>query len=131
MQAAARNLKANRANVIYGTIRLIRADQDSFLAWARQDYACVIFNLRVRQTGAGVAEAQQQFQQLIDRALERGGSYFLTYHRWARKDQVLAAYPQFPEFLRKKLEYDPDELFQSDWYRYYRQLFAPELAGIR
>ncbi|MDH4023135.1 MAG: FAD-binding oxidoreductase [Gammaproteobacteria bacterium] len=131
MQAAARDLKANRANVIYGTIRLIRADQDSFLAWARQDYACVIFNLRVRQTGAGVALAQQQFQQLIDRALERGGSYFLTYHRWARKDQVLAAYPQFPEFLRKKLDYDPDELFQSDWYRYYRRLFAPELAGIR
>jgi FAD/FMN-containing dehydrogenase len=64
---------------------------------------------------------------LIDLALDRGGSYFLTYHRWARKDQVLKAYPQFPEFLRLKKKYDPDERFQSEWYRHYRKMFPDEL----
>jgi hypothetical protein len=31
--------------------------------------------------------------------LRRGGSYFLTSHRWARREQVEAAYPQFAELL--------------------------------
>jgi hypothetical protein len=45
-------------------------------------------------------------------------------HRWALKDQILACYPQFPEFLRMKQKYDPKEIIQSDWYRHYRAMFA-------
>jgi FAD/FMN-containing dehydrogenase len=111
-------------NIIYGTLRLIKKDDESFLAWAKDDYACVIFNLRVAHTTEGIAKAQRDFQRLIDRALGFGGSYFLTYHRWARQDQLLAAYPQFPEFLKLKLKYDPRERFQSEWYRYYKNMFA-------
>jgi hypothetical protein len=37
---------------------------------------------------------------------------------------VEACYPQFAEFLRLKREFDPDELFQSEWYRHYRAMFA-------
>lgn len=75
-----------------------------------------------------LAKAQRNFQRIIDRALELGGSYYLTYHRWARKDQVLRAYPQFPEFLRWKRQFDPSEQFQSDWYRHYKAMFSQELA---
>ena len=57
-------------------------------------------------------------------AIARGGSYFLTYHRFARREQVEACYPQMPEFLRRKRERDPGEVFQSDWYRHYREMFA-------
>jgi len=42
--------------------------------------------------------------------------------------EVLAAYPRFPEFLRRKLHYDPDQRFQSEWYRHYREMFAPEVS---
>jgi FAD/FMN-containing dehydrogenase len=112
-----------RFDIIYGTLRLIKKDDESFLAWAKDDYACIIFNLRVEETPQGLAKAEKDFQRLIDRALGFGGSYFLTYHRWARKDQVLAAYPQFPEFLKLKLRYDPQERFQSEWYRYYKRMF--------
>ena len=31
---------------------------------------------------------------------------------------------QFAEFLRLKKRYDPEERFQSDWYRHYRTMFA-------
>lgn len=128
MLAVRKDIREHGADLIYGTVRLIRADRESFLAWADKDYACVIFNLRVEHDAAGIATAQAHFRRLIDRALERDGSYFPTYHRWARRDQVLAAYPQFPEFLRRKLAWDPDERFQSDWYRFYRRMFAAELA---
>lgn len=114
-------------NVIYGTVRLIEKDNESYLPWATQNYACIVFNFHVEHTPAGIEKAKHDFRLIIDRALEYNGSYFLTYHRWARKDQVLKAYPQFVEFLKLKLKYDPSELFQSDWYRYYKNMFSQEL----
>jgi FAD/FMN-containing dehydrogenase len=108
----------HRVDFIYGTIRLIRKDEDAFLAWARGDEACVIFNLHVDHHASGVARARADFQRLIDRAIEFGGRYFLTYHRFARRDQLLRCYPQMPEFLRRKQACDPDERFSSDWYRH-------------
>lgn len=117
-------------NIVYGTLRLIKKDDESFLAWAKEDYACIIFNLRVDHNKAGIEKAKHDFQKIIDTALDFGGSYFLTYHRWARKDQVLEAYPQFPEFLRLKLKYDPEERFQSEWYRYYKELLKEEINQV-
>ena len=111
-------------DIIYGTIRLIEKDGESFLAWAKEDYACIIFNLRVSHAPDGIEKARRDFRSLIDAALSCGGSYYLTYHRWARKDQVEACYPQFAEFLNLKRKYDPDEIIQSDWYRFYKGLFG-------
>jgi hypothetical protein len=42
--------RKNNVEVIYGTIRLIQKDDETFLKWAKQDYACVIFNLHVEHT---------------------------------------------------------------------------------
>ena len=111
-------------DIIYGTIRLIETDTETFLPWAKQDYACIVLNLRVEHSQLGLEKARSDFQLLIDVALNYGGSYFLTYHRWARKDQLLEAYPQFPMFLDLKLKYDPQEMFQSDWYRFYKEMFS-------
>jgi len=116
--------KTHGLNVVYGTVRLIERDDETFLAWAKRPYACVIFNLRVEHSPEGIEKAKRDFRRLIDRALELEGSYFLTYHRWARKDQVLLAYPLFPQFLKKKIEYDPEERFQSEWYRHYKAMFS-------
>jgi FAD/FMN-containing dehydrogenase len=114
----------DNTQVVYGTVRLIDKDTESFLAWAKADFACIIFNLHIEHSVTAIAAAQLAFNGLIDRALALGGSYYLTYHRWARKDQVLAAYPQIPAFLAQKLSHDPDELFQSNWYRHYKKMFA-------
>ncbi len=118
------DFRANAVELIYGTIRSIERDDESFLAWARAPYACVIFNLHVVHRPAGRRHAENAFRRLIDLAVERGGSYYLTYHRWASRKQVEACYPQFPEFLRRKRLHDPDDRFQSDWYRHYRRMFG-------
>jgi FAD/FMN-containing dehydrogenase len=117
-------LREQKANVIYGTVRLIEKDEESFLPWARDRYACVIFNLHVTHDEKGIRDAQLAFRTLIDLAIRRNGSYYLTYHRWATREQVERCYPQFQEFLRMKKHYDPDEIFQSDWYRHYKKMFA-------
>src|SRR5262245_50912527 len=43
--------------IIYGTVRLIEKDEESFLAWARKPYACVIFNLHVEHSPGGLRRA--------------------------------------------------------------------------
>jgi FAD/FMN-containing dehydrogenase len=125
MARAAAELRPRGVPAIYGTVRLIDPDTESFLAWAREDFACIIFNLHTEHSADGIERARQAFVALIDLALALDGTYFLTYHRWARRDQVERAYPQFPDFLRHKHNHDPAHRFQSDWWRHYRQMFAP------
>jgi FAD/FMN-containing dehydrogenase len=127
MAAVADDFRANDVNLIYGTIRLIERDDESFLAWATDRWACIIFNLCTLHTPEGLAASADAFRSLIDRAIERGGNYYLTYHRWARRDQVEACYPKFVDFLRLKRQHDPDGRFESDWYRHYLELFADVL----
>lgn len=125
------DFRSHGVRVIYGTIRLIEPDKESFLAWASDAWACVVMNLHVTHTPDGVARAEANFRRVIARAIERGGKYFLTYHRWASRDQVETCYPQMAEFLTLKQRYDPGELFQSDWYRHYRAMFADRLSRRR
>ena len=123
MRRAKTVLEETEANLVYGTVRLIAQENETFLRWASQDFACVIFNLLVEHSSEGKRKAAQQFQMLIDCALNEGGSFYLTYHRWARRDQVETAYPQFRSFLERKSRWDPTTLFSSDWYNYYSELF--------
>jgi hypothetical protein len=124
MLAAADELRRRKENVIYGTVRLIERDEESYLAWAKRPYACVIFNLHVEHSEAGQARAADSFRTLIDLAAEREGSYYLTYHRWARREQVERCHPRFADFLREKKRFDPRGRFQSEWYRHYEAMFA-------
>ncbi len=118
------SLRKSGVGVTYGTIRLIEKDDECFLAWARERYACIIFNLHTVHTAEGLARSADAFRRLIDMAVARGGRYYLTYHRWARREQVLACHPQLPELLRLKKVHDSEELFQSEWYRHYKAMFA-------
>lgn len=120
MHEAASYLRANGPKIIYGTVRLIEKDSESYLAWAKQSYACVIFNLHTVYGAEGREHSARAFRHLIDLAINYGGSFYLTYHKFATEKQVLACYPQFRSFLELKRRYDPQELFQSNWYRHYK-----------
>jgi len=121
---AADDFRLNRVDCIYGTIRLIERDDESFLAWAKAPYACTIFNLHTHHTADGIGHSADAFRRLINIAARRQGSWFLTYHTFGTREQLLRCYPQFPEFLRLKRHHDPDERFQSDWYRHHVALLA-------
>jgi hypothetical protein len=115
--------RLSSVNIIYGTIRLIEPDRESFLPWARKAYACVVFNLHIEHNSAGLIRAGDQFRRFIDLALKYGGSFYPAYHRHALRRQVDACFPQFREFLLLKKKYDKEELFQSDWYRHYKRMY--------
>ncbi|HEU4778856.1 MAG TPA: FAD-binding oxidoreductase [Steroidobacteraceae bacterium] len=124
MNNVRRDFRLNGVDFIYGTIRLIEAEKETALPWARKNYACVIFNLHIDHRREDVVRAAEHFRRLIDLSLRHGGSYFLTYHRFANAAQVEAAHPSIRQFLAAKRRLDPGEVFQSDWYRHMSGLFA-------
>ena len=121
LRAAART---HRMRIIYGTIRFIEPDTESFLPWATEPFACVIVNLHLDHTPSGLREAAANCRRMIDLAADHGGRYYLTYHRFATREQVLRCYPKLPELLALKRQHDPEERIQSDWYRHYREMFS-------
>ena len=124
LEEARRILLASGMPLIYGTIRFIEQDKDSYLAWAKKRYACVIFSPHSSGETQALRKTGEVCRQLIRAANKRGGSFYLTYNRFATRDELASAYPQFREFLNLKKQYDPRETFQSDWYRYYKGLYA-------
>ena len=127
LDQARNDFRENSIELVYGTVRLIERDDESFLPWAKRQYACVVFNLHTVHSSEGLQRSKRAFRRLIDMAARRGGSYYLTYHRYASRKQVETCYPQFAEFLREKKKYDPEERFQSNWYRHYKAMFADML----
>jgi FAD/FMN-containing dehydrogenase len=118
------DFREHHVDLTYGTLRFIEKDTESFLRWARERFICIVFNLHVVHTDEGKQKAATDFRRILDRVIEHGGSYYLTYHRWATRKHVETCYPQFAEFLRLKKKYDPGELFQSNWYRHYKEMFS-------
>jgi len=128
LECVRQDFRWNSVDLIYGTIRLIEPDRESFLSWAREPYACVIFNIHTAHTGEGIAASAATFRRLIDMAIRFHGNYYLTYHKFATAEQLLACYPQFPAFLELKDKYDPNTVFDSDWHRHYRRLLAAQVS---
>jgi FAD/FMN-containing dehydrogenase len=124
MNEVRRDFRMHGVDFIYGTIRLIEAEDDTALPWAREPWACVIFNLHIDHRPQDVARAAEHFRRLIDHALNHGGSYYLTYHRFAEARQIEAAHPGIRPFLAAKNAFDRQGVFQSDWYRHLQELFA-------
>jgi FAD/FMN-containing dehydrogenase len=118
------DLRENQVDLVYGVVRWIEADRETFLPWAKDRFACIIFNLNVIHTEEGQAKAARDFRRLIDRALEHNGSFYLTYHRHADRSQILQAYPRFPEFLAEKEKRDRHTVWRSDWFKHYRNLLS-------
>jgi FAD/FMN-containing dehydrogenase len=124
LEDARRILLASGMPLIYGTVRFIEQDKDSYLAWAKKRYACVIFSPHSSGGTQALRKTGDVCRQLIRAANKRGGSFYLTYNRFATRDELTSAYPQFQDFLNLKKQYDPRETFQSDWYRHYKGLYA-------
>ena len=118
LKVVRQDFRRHNVNLIYGTIRLIKRDTESFLAWARRDFACIVFNLHIEHDPPHIEKAKRDFRRITERAISFDGSFYLTYHRWAHKKQIFDCYPQILNFLRLKKKYDPQEIFQSDWYHH-------------
>jgi FAD/FMN-containing dehydrogenase len=77
------------------------------------------------RTQAGDSEMQKMTRELVDAALDSGGRYYLPYRLHPTVAQFRRAYPQADEFFNLKRHYDPQELFQNEFYRKYGARAVP------
>ncbi len=110
------NIPKSGADLLNVTVRDVREDHDALLRYADCDMASLVMLFNQPRTPEGDKRMQKLTGELIDAALALGGRYYLPYRLHATREQFERAYPQARRFFDLKRRYDPDELFQNDFY---------------
>lgn len=107
-------------NVLSATVRYVTANDAPVLAYAPGgDVFAVIHMSNVELSEGGQARAATVTRQLVDAAIEQGGTYYLTYQLYPTPEQLHRAYPRAREAFERKRFYDPNQTFTSQFYERY------------
>ncbi len=112
-------------------VRRTSKEDDSYLRWARRDYAEVRLAF-AEPVGLGAAVRGTQLRhELIDAAIESGGSFHIACTADATREQTEACYPQLKSFLAEKRRFDPHERLVNGWYLHQRELLTRTPCEVR
>lgn len=106
------------------TLRYVRADRESVLAYAPGNRIACVMLFSQEMTARAEGDHMLMTRALIDRVLDLGGTYYLPYRPHATRGQFLRAYPRAREFAARKVEADPDGLFRSLFWENYLEGLA-------
>lgn len=112
-------------------VRRTLEENDSFLRWARREYAAVTLRLGEPPALGVAVRATQLRRELLDAAIARGGSFPVACTPEATRAQTEACYPQLRSFLAEKRRLDPAERLVNAWYCHYRGLFGRKSCAVR
>jgi decaprenylphospho-beta-D-ribofuranose 2-oxidase len=113
-------LRTGRMNVLSSTVRYVSPNATPALAYAPTRPAFAIIQMsNVGLSQEAQAHAREVTQQLVDAALQFGGTYYLTYQPYPTPDQLHRAYPNARRAFERKRFYDPGELFSNQFYETY------------
>jgi FAD/FMN-containing dehydrogenase len=124
-------LRRHRVNVLNVSIRHALPDPGSMLAWAREEcFAFVLYyKQRTRENAKGRVAVWTR--ELIQAAIDEGGSYYLPYQTHATAEQLHAAYPRARELFALKAKLDPDFRFRNVlWSTYYEPAERPARLAV-
>jgi FAD/FMN-containing dehydrogenase len=107
------------------TVRYVRQDRDTVLAYAREDVFGLVMLFHLMKTPEDEARMQQLTRELIDAALSCGGTYYLPYRPDATRAQLARSYPRAGEFFGEKRRLDPEEVFSNQFYINYGRPASP------
>jgi FAD/FMN-containing dehydrogenase len=119
LEAAREIIPRHEADLLNVTIRTIRADPDSFLRYADQDMFSLVMLFNHERTTVADERMRGMTQELIDAAIRCDGRFYLPYRLHATAKQLRAAYPQIDAFFDRKRHYDPEQVFQNQFYTTY------------
>ena len=106
------------------TLRYVRADTESVLSYAPVPRIACVMLFSQEMTMRAEADHKRMTEELIQRTIDIGGSYYLPYRPHATREQLVQAYPNAPDFVRRKLEIDPDRVFRSVFWDTYLEGLA-------
>jgi decaprenylphospho-beta-D-ribofuranose 2-oxidase len=113
-------------NVISFTIRYVKANDETYLAYApKEDCFAIIQMSNVGLSKEDQAATTSATQALVDAAADHGGTYYLTYQLYPTNEQLRRAYPNADHVFAQKRKYDPGEMFMSKFYDKYGHWKTP------
>jgi FAD/FMN-containing dehydrogenase len=107
------------------TVRQVREDRDTVLAYARRDVFGLVMLFHMRKTPEEDARMRQLTRELIEAALASDGTYYLPYRPHATREQLDRSYPRAAEFFGEKRRLDPGEVFSNQFYLNYGRPEGP------
>ena len=104
------------------TLRYVDTDMQSTLAYATEPRIAAVMLFSQEMSERGEADMHRMTQELIERTLAIGGTYYLPYRPHATVDQLRRGYRRAGEFIDFKRESDPDLVFRNGLWDQYLQL---------
>jgi FAD/FMN-containing dehydrogenase/glycerophosphoryl diester phosphodiesterase len=114
----------NNINLLNVTIREVKKDNISSLSYAKKDVYGLVCLFSQGQTLEDEEKMRKFAQSIIDEALILDGSFYLPYRLHYKANQMLAAYPEAKIWLKLKKKYDPNLIFQSQFFRHIDTILA-------
>lgn len=112
-------LRREHVDLLNITVRDVKKDDTTALSYAREDVFAVVMFFSQKRSPEAEAAMQEATRQLIDAALELGGTYYLPYRLHATDEQFRRAYPNARGYFEEKRRLDPDEILSNLWYARY------------
>lgn len=120
LQAFRKLVLDNHINLLNMTLREVRQDKITLMPYAQKDVIALVCFYAQEKGAAAEKEMIKFTQQTIDTAFKHGGSFYLPYRLHYTKEQFLKAYPHAPEFMALKKKWDPQTIFTSEFFNYWR-----------
>jgi FAD/FMN-containing dehydrogenase len=113
-------LQEGRMDVISSTVRYVKANDETALAYApTEDCFAIIQMSNVGLSKEEQANAEKVTQRIVDAAIHHDGRFYLTYQLYPTPAQLRKAYPKADFVFERKRHYDPAERFSSKFYERY------------
>lgn len=109
----------NEVNLMNATIRYVTKDEQSTLAYAKEDSFAIVLYFNQSLAEHQLKKMENWTQEIVEKSLEHGGSFYLPYHRFPTVEQFQQAYPNAERFKAIKKQVDPTEMFSSQFYAHY------------
>jgi FAD/FMN-containing dehydrogenase len=120
VERAREALRAHPAcDLLNVTVRDVREDRDAFLRYARGDVLALVMLFCMRRTEEADAALGALARELVDVAVELGGSYYLPYRLHASPEQLRRAYRNADAFFARKRAWDPELRFRNRFWDTY------------
>jgi FAD/FMN-containing dehydrogenase len=101
------------------TVRDVRKDTTTALPYAKEDVFAVVMFFSQKRSSEAEEVMRDVTRELINAALDLGGTYYLPYRLHATQEQFERAYPEWRDFFEAKRKFDPDEILSNLWYQRY------------
>ncbi len=117
------------ASILNISIRYIPQDTGSLLAWAKTDVFSFTIIYHQDKTPQSMQKTRDWSSQLIQAAIDSGGSYYMPFQIHETTEQFTKAYPDAGYFFRLKEQADPDNRFNNMlWLEHYAKNAAAKSA---